>query len=91
MWVNMPVPWILWASFNQRKKKHAAFFFPLEQCLRLCLRWTSTHEAKVDLFAAAQQGNAQRCYQLVQMRVDPSSREEVTGFSVTLLKMDMSC
>lgn len=50
---------------------------------RLCSQWTRTVEAKQQLFASAHQGDALRCAQLLQMKVDPSSREEVTGFSVT--------
>ncbi|CAK9056755.1 unnamed protein product [Durusdinium trenchii] len=60
----------------------AAEHYGLEDVVRLCSQWTRTVEAKQQLFASAHQGDALRCAQLLQMKVDPSSREEVTGFSV---------
>lgn len=60
----------------------AALSGGLEDIVQLCLRWGSSYEAHVALFAAAQLGDAERCRQLLAIKADPARREQVTGFSV---------
>ncbi|CAJ1353718.1 unnamed protein product [Effrenium voratum] len=60
----------------------AAVQWGMEEVQEQLLRWAKSQDARNELFGAAQKGDALRCSQLVQMKVDPSCRDEPTGLSV---------